>query len=1114
MADRPIEAAIWPEVERLFERARSLGPVERQAFLDAECGSDAALREHLERLLAAHDRLTALDPDAAFVTSLDAARASALLEEALPEPDTIGRFEVIRRIGRGGMGVIYLARDPALDRRLAVKLLPMALGADPAATRRFFDEARAASALDHPNIATVFEIGRTDDERPFIAMAYYEGETLRERLERGPLDVAEAAEIAAQVADGLAAAHGVGIVHRDIKPANLIVTRSGLVKILDFGVARTASVALTRTGATVGTVAYMSPEQTRGERVDGRADIWALGVVLYEMLAGTRPFRSDAHDAIVYAIRNDSPEPLRSLRAEVPPALEAIVVRCLTKDPAGRFASAAELAHALREAVGGAAAGLGAAAAARTVRGGAAAGHAGRRAWPAVSRIGLPAALYAAIAWPTLRAIGALSPALGLPAWVPGAALGLAVAGLVLVLLAVTGFARRPSSTARTLTLAALAILVLAGGGAGLGGLRAANFGPISTLVARGVIEDREPIVLADFSAAASDPTIGRAVTEALRIDLIQSPTVRLAEPGEVIGALWRMGRDPASGLPEDAARELAVREGYKAYIAGEVSALGGAYVVSARVVAAEDGATLVALRETARDSTGLIDAVDRLSKRVRERVGEPLRALRTAEPLPRVATASLPALRRYAEAFALAWAGGDDARIAALLEEAVTLDSTFASAFRGLATTYRNMRADHSRVVTAIERAYQLRDRLPERERLYVESAYHWQTWADPERTIEALRRIVAAEPDDLTSRANLGLALTFRGRFEEAEEVLRAGYHAGAPTVVPVNLAMAGYFRGRADEALAILDSISTAPDGSRAPNPFSENLRARLLGAEERWDEAERVALDVLDRFRDSPHVRSEASRTLWHLALVQGRLEEAERYFRSTVETYEAIGALDALARAHIQRADTRLHLLGDTVGARATLAHVLERPGFDLLAVGPTLAPRAAAVLAGIGDTATAARLIEEWEMLPIGRRSEPDGYSPEIARARIDLAAGRPIDAIERLEREATHGLQAINLLPDLGRAYHEAGQIEAAIDAMERYLEVRHVRKLHRIPGYLGPVLIRLADLYEATGNTEKAQEMHARLNSLWHAADPALGAQAELAGRRIAELSRLRAP
>ncbi|MGA7303308.1 MAG: serine/threonine-protein kinase, partial [Rhodothermales bacterium] len=259
---------------------------------------------------------------------------------------TVSHYEIVEQLGGGGMGVVYTARDTKLDRLVALKFLPAELSRDADANARFMQEAKAASALDHPNICTIYEFGEADDGRLFIAMAHYEGQTLKYRLGEGSIDEGEAVGIARQIAEGLRAAHKKGIIHRDIKPANIMVTDDGLVKILDFGLAKLPGVlSLTQTGSTLGTAAYMSPEQIRGGKVDGRTDLWSLGVVLYQMLAGHRPFEGDYEQALTYAILNQEVEPLDQASSD----LQGILAKLLTKDPEQRYASADALLEDLPE---------------------------------------------------------------------------------------------------------------------------------------------------------------------------------------------------------------------------------------------------------------------------------------------------------------------------------------------------------------------------------------------------------------------------------------------------------------------------------------------------------------------------------------------------------------------------------------------------------------------------------------------------------------------------------------------------------------------------------------------------------------------------------------------
>ncbi len=267
---------------------------------------------------------------------------------------TVSHYKITRELGSGGMGVVYEAVDTKLDRTVALKFLPPESTRDPDAKARFIHEAKAASALDHPNVCNIHEIGETDDGQLFLAMACYEGETLKDRIERGPLPLDDALDITRQVAEGLTEAHAREIVHRDIKPANIFITEGGLAKILDFGLAKLAGLTqLTQEGTTLGTAHYMSPEQAGGQEVDHRSDLWCLGVVLYEMITGRVPFQGDHAQAVTYAILNSDPEPVTGLRTGVPLELERIIGKCLAKNPQERYQHAedllADLTHLNRE---------------------------------------------------------------------------------------------------------------------------------------------------------------------------------------------------------------------------------------------------------------------------------------------------------------------------------------------------------------------------------------------------------------------------------------------------------------------------------------------------------------------------------------------------------------------------------------------------------------------------------------------------------------------------------------------------------------------------------------------------------------------------------------------
>ena len=319
--------------EVLYDEARSLPVDARSDFIEHACRGDDALRSELEDLL--------LHADAA--ESFFELLADAVTTPRLTAPPVAGRYEIQACIGVGGMGTVYRARDTRLQRDVALKFLPPSFAAALDAEELMLQEARAAAALVHDNVCTVHEIAATEDGRPFISMAFYDGETLKDRLLRGAIPVVEAVAIARQIARGLAAAHAHGIVHRDVKPGNVMILRDGTVKLLDFGLAKPSDVSVTRPGVTPGTVAYMSPEQIRGDAVGPRSDLFSLGVVLYEMIAGVNPFRGGNQQAVIQAILHNRPDVLRTRTADAPVPLEQVLTRLLHKEPASRYASAEEL---------------------------------------------------------------------------------------------------------------------------------------------------------------------------------------------------------------------------------------------------------------------------------------------------------------------------------------------------------------------------------------------------------------------------------------------------------------------------------------------------------------------------------------------------------------------------------------------------------------------------------------------------------------------------------------------------------------------------------------------------------------------------------------------------
>ncbi|MEE8192074.1 MAG: tetratricopeptide repeat protein, partial [Gemmatimonadales bacterium] len=477
--------------------------------------------------------------------------------------------------------------------------------------------------------------------------------------------------------------------------------------------------------------------------------------------------------------------------------------------------------------------------------------------------------IYAVASWVIYQIVQSLTEGLGLPDWFPALAIVLLLVGLPIVLAtafvqegaplvsrrdptllpgaeAATPEARSEEGARRLFTWrnaimgGVLAFALLGVSVSGYMAMRVMGIGPVGSLVAAGVLDPREPIILADFENNTSDSLLAIVVTEAFRIDISQSPFVQVMRPAQVGRVLARMERAPDMPLDLQLAREVAMREGLKAAMGGEIGTAGKSFVISVQLISAETDELLAGFRETADDSSSIMNAIDRLSNKMRERIGESLKTIRRSEPLQKVTTSSLQALRKYTQGVRVSEIGGDEARGITLFEEAIALDTTFAMAYRGLAIGLGNLFQERDRQVEAMTKAYQYRDRLTERERYLTIAQYHTDVTGDRNGAINAFRSLLDVHPNDGTALNNLGVVYADMGEYAEAAELyLRAIDADSANPISHGNAVDMLYALGRLEEVRAILRTLDEKFPG----NPFGVYRSAALASAEHEYEAAER-------------------------------------------------------------------------------------------------------------------------------------------------------------------------------------------------------------------------------------------------------------------------------
>jgi tetratricopeptide (TPR) repeat protein len=1027
-------------------------------------------------------------------------------------------YQIERELGGGGMSRVFLARESKLGRNVVIKVLPPEMAAD-VNIERFEREIQLAAKLQHPHIVPLLTAG-SDGDLLYYVMPYIEGESLRAKLAReGELPIGEAARILREVLDALACAHAHGVVHRDIKPDNVLLSGKHAV-VTDFGVAKAVSSStgqstLTSMGLALGTPAYMAPEQAAADpHVDHRADIYAAGALAYEMLCGRPPFDGPTPQSVLAAHVTQAPDPVSAHRDTVPAGMAEMIMRCLQKKPADRWQSADDLLPHLDAVL--------------TPSGGMTpTGSTPSVDWEVQAQKAHPirvAGLFLLAAVGALAIVYLLVQQLGLPWWVLTSAGAILAVGLPVM--AYTGHRERRRAVARSTGVHVPTPpgsvhhwftwrRAFFGGGIAFGGLalvavvymvmRLMGIGPAGTLVATGVLEERDVLILADFEDRTPDSNHGTTVTEMFRIDLSQSPVVRLMGASAIAEAMTRMNRSPTDGLALELATEVAQREGIKAVVAGEIGTLGSGYVLSANLLSSEDGSVLVALRETADDDSKLIGAVDRLSAKLRERIGESLRSIRASEPLERVTTTSLEALEAYTRAVRASDIGDFELAVT-LLHEAIERDSTFAMAYRKLAVVLSNFFAPQSQVIAAARRAFELRERLPPVERYLAEAWYYSDVEFDRSRVVAAYRSALETDPDETTALNNLAWQYNSQRRWIEAEELaLRAIDIETAPQYF-VNAVAAQIGQGKMAEA-----AQTAALFEERAPGqPFGELLAVFLAESQDEFDRVE-TRLDAMEELTGgSPWWTSVAEWWSGALATMRGKIARAESSTRrlgdimleerSDTSGYLGAVAYDAwIQLIYRENPAEALRLLNDGLAE------------FPLADLEPRDRPysQIAHVYAAAGSVDVAKRLLAEYDAAVPEAQRRGD-FERHMAEGMIAEAEGRLDDAARHYRaRYEAGGEECVSCgLSLLARVYEAAGEADSALAVYEQAVSTRGVGWVFDQMFVQGPDLKRLGELYEERGNTEKAVEYYDQFIELWQDADAELQPLVQEARTRVAAL------